>query len=156
MPTTMPPTIREMTRDEAQAMLRGHHVGRIAYAFHDQVDIEPIHYVYDAGAIYLRTSPGSKLLTLRHNPWVAFEVDEVHGRHAWRSVVAHGTVYELRPTGTPADHRAYERALLLLREQDPEALTPADPAPWRTVLVQLAVDRLRGRVAHAAERAASA
>jgi len=150
MTTTMPPTFRELSPDEARALLRAHHVGRIAYTWHGQVDIEPIHYVYDEGAIYLRTSVGAKLLTLRHSPWVAFEVDEVHGRYAWRSVVAHGTVYELRPDGTPADRRAYERALELLREQDPHALTPADPVPWRTVLVQLSVDNLRGREAHGA------
>jgi uncharacterized protein len=149
MTTTLPATFRELSPDEAHALLRAHDVGRIAYTWHGQVDIEPVHYVYDEGAIYVRTSVGAKLLTLRHSPWVAFEVDEVHGRHAWRSVVAHGTVYELRPEGTPADRRAYERALALLRAQDPDALTPADPAPWRTVLVQLSVDHLRGRAAHA-------
>ena len=146
---TPTPTIRELSPAEANALLRAHHVGRIAYAWRGQVDIEPIHYVYDEGAVYARTSVGAKLLTLRHNPWVAFEVDEVHGRHAWRSVVAHGTVYELRADGTPADRREYARALALLRTQDPEALTPADPAPWRTVLFQVTLDRVHGREAGA-------
>lgn len=149
MPTTMMPTIRELSPDEARALLRAHDVGRIAYAWHGQVDIEPIHYVYDheEDALYARTSRGAKLLTLRHSPWVAFEVDEVHGRYAWRSVVAHGTVYELHAGGTPADRRAHARALELLRAHDPAALTPDDPVPSRTVLFQITVDRLHGREA---------
>ena len=150
MTTTTPPTIRELSPDEARALLREQHVGRIAYAWRGQVDIEPIHYVFDEDAIYARTSVGAKLLTLRHSPWVAFEVDDVRGRHEWRSVVAHGTVYELRPDGTPADRRAYAHALDLLRTCDPAALTPDDPAPWRTVLFQVSVDRLHGREAHVA------
>jgi uncharacterized protein len=149
MPSTMTPTIRELSPDAARALLRTHDVGRIAYAWHGQVDIEPIHYVYDdeEDALYARTSPGAKLLTLRHNPWVAFEVDEVHGRYTWRSVVAHGTVYELHASGTPADRRAHARALELLRAHEPTALTPDDPAPSRTVLFQISVDRLHAREA---------
>ena len=150
-PTTMPPAIRELTPEETRGVLRAHHVGRVAFAWKGHVDIEPISYVYDdEGALYVRTSPGTKLRVLRHSPWVAFEVDEVHGHHAWRSVVAHGTVYELRPAGAPADRRAYDRALALLREHDPAALTPADPAPWRTVVLQITLDRMRGREAHVA------
>jgi hypothetical protein len=140
--------IRELDADEARALLRRHRVGRLAYAWRDRVDIEPIHYVADvAGTIHARTSVGAKLLTLRHHPWVAFEVDEVRGLHEWRSVVAHGTVYELRADGTPHERAAYERALALLRTADPAALTPEDPTPWRTVLFRIAVHELRGRAA---------
>ena len=150
MTTTMrtpTPPIRELSPDEVRAFLRTHGVGRIAYAWRGQVDIEPIHYVYDPAedALYARTSPGSKLLTLRHNPWVAFEVDEIHGRYAWRSVVAHGTVYELPATGAPADRDARVRALALLRTHDPTVLTPDDPAPSRTVLFRISLDQLHGR-----------
>ena len=53
------------------------HVGRLAFTFHDRVDIEPISHVYSEGWVYARTSPGTKLTTVKHHPWVAFEVDEV-------------------------------------------------------------------------------
>ena len=40
------PRIRELTRAEIEALLTRNNVGRIAYAFKDRVDIEPINYVY--------------------------------------------------------------------------------------------------------------
>ena len=79
-----------LERDEIDALLARHNVGRIAYTFRDRVDVEPINYVYRDGWIYLRTGPGSKLTTLARHPWVAFEVDEVDGPFDWRSVVGRG------------------------------------------------------------------
>jgi hypothetical protein len=153
MATTLQPRFGELSAEESATLLREHTVGRIAYSWRDHVDIEPIHYVYDGHAIFGRTSAGAKLLTLRHSPWVAFEVDEVRGAYDWRSVVAHGTVYVLRPDGSPTDRRLYQRALALLRTVEPAALTDDDPAPWRHVLFQLGVDRLSGRESWGGERA---
>ncbi|MDB4869365.1 MAG: Pyridoxamine 5-phosphate oxidase-related protein, partial [Gemmatimonadales bacterium] len=71
------PTIRALRGDESQALLTRNRVGRIAYSFHDRVDIEPVHYVYETPWIFGRTSAGTKLLALAHNQWCAFETDEV-------------------------------------------------------------------------------
>jgi uncharacterized protein len=139
--------IRTLTPDEAAELLRAHRVGRIAYSWRDHVDIVPIAYVYDGHAILARTSEGAKMRTLRHSPWVAFEVDEVDGPYDWRSVVAHGTAHVLQPNGTAADRRAYDRALELLRAREPAALTDDDPVPSRAVVLQISVDRLSGRAA---------
>ena len=54
------PTIREMTRPEIDALLARNHVGRMAFASGNRIDIEPIHYVYANGWLYGRTSPGRK------------------------------------------------------------------------------------------------
>jgi nitroimidazol reductase NimA-like FMN-containing flavoprotein (pyridoxamine 5'-phosphate oxidase superfamily) len=125
-------------------------VGRIAFAFRDRVDIEPIHYVYHEGWIYMRTGPGSKLSKLAHSPWVAFEVDEVDGVFDWRSVVVHGTVHAMTPGGTDAHRRDYERAVGLLRKLVPETFTSADPVPFRTVVLRLNTDEAAGRAASSA------
>src|SRR2546423_116632 len=101
MPTepTQQPVIRVLTLHESLDLLACNHVGRIAYAFHDRVDILPVHYVYDAGWIYGRTSEGTKLIALAHNPWVAFEVDVIRGLFDWESVVVHGSFHQLDPEG---------------------------------------------------------
>jgi nitroimidazol reductase NimA-like FMN-containing flavoprotein (pyridoxamine 5'-phosphate oxidase superfamily) len=125
------------------ALLKRHRLGRIAFTFHDRVDIEPIHYVYDNGWIYGRTAPGTKLSVLTHHPWAAFEVDEVRTDDDWQSVVAKGAIYFL----DDASEEAYERALAIIRRAAPHALTDADPTPDRTTLFRMHVDELHGRSA---------
>ncbi|HEY9515695.1 MAG TPA: pyridoxamine 5'-phosphate oxidase family protein [Gemmatimonadaceae bacterium] len=145
-PTTRP-IFRELSRAEIDEMLARHHVGRIAYAFRNRVDIEPIHYVYHDGWIYARTAPGSKITVLAHSPWVAFEVDEVEGVFNWRSVVLHTTVYEMSPGGTPAQEQVYSQAVELLRGIVPETFTSDDPTPERSVVIRMYVDEATGREA---------
>ncbi len=143
-------TIRELTADEMHALLARNHVGRIAFSFHDQVDIRPILYVYADNWLYGRTSPSDKLVTLRHNQWVAFEVDEVRGPFDWQSVVAHGSFYRLTDDDTPQQRDLRDEALRLLRSFAPETLRGTDPVPFRTELFAIAIDRLTGRTASTA------
>jgi len=84
------PVFRELDRGEIEEILARNNVGRLAFSLHDRVDIEPINYVFDSGWIYGRTSHGTKLSTIAHHRWVAFEVDEVHGIFQWSSVVIKG------------------------------------------------------------------
>jgi hypothetical protein len=96
---TQHPHFRALTRTECEELLGRNNVGRIAFSFHDRVDIEPLHYVYADGWIYGRTSAGTKIATLEHHRWVAFEVDEHQGLFDWRSVVVKGAFYELEADG---------------------------------------------------------
>jgi nitroimidazol reductase NimA-like FMN-containing flavoprotein (pyridoxamine 5'-phosphate oxidase superfamily) len=144
------PTFRSLDQAEMEALLARNHVGRLAYSFHDRVDVEPIHYVYADGVLYARTSPGHKLETLAHNRWVALETDEVEGLFDWRSVVVHGAVYLVEPGELPADRERYERTIARLRELVPELFRADDPAPDRRVLFRIHVDRMTGRAASSA------
>jgi nitroimidazol reductase NimA-like FMN-containing flavoprotein (pyridoxamine 5'-phosphate oxidase superfamily) len=147
MTRTLNATFRDLNTNEVDELLTRNHVGRIAYGFHNRVDIEPISYAFADGAIYMRTAPGSKLATLEHAPWVAFEVDEVDGPFDWRSVVAHGTVYVLHEAGTGRQRATYELAVERLRQLVPEALEDDDPTPARRVVVKLHVEEITGRKA---------
>lgn len=139
------PVFYELPQNEALALLERHHVGRLAFTFHDRVDIEPISYRFDGAWVYARTSPGTKLTVVQHNPWVAFEVDEVESRFDWRSVVIHGTIYFLDPRGGDREREAYATALAVMRDVDADVLTPADSAPHRTTLFRIHADRIIGR-----------
>ena len=139
------PVIRDLSTSEAQGILRRNHVGRIAYSFRDAVDIRPIHYIWRKDWLFGRTSPGDKLVTLRHNQWVAFEVDEISGPLDWSSVIVRGTFYRLLPEGSEHDLRLYRRALRAVRQRDPRTLTKADPLSFRSELFGIAVDTVTGR-----------
>lgn len=133
---------RALDASEIRAILERNGVGRMAYLLRDQVDVLPMHYVYNSGWIYGRTSPGEKLTALDRDRWVTFEVDEIQGPFDWRSVVVHGGFYPL----TPGDV-AWDDALRLLRTRVSETLTRDDPAPFRTVLFRIAVQECTGREA---------
>ena len=150
------PSIRELTRAECDALLARNHVGRIAFSFHDRVDLEPVHYVYSNGWLHGRTSPGTKLSTLRHHPWVAFEVDEIEGLFDWKSVIVHGVVHIPDPDGSPDDVASFASILAHIREIVPHALEDADPTPERQVLVRVYAEEVTGRASTTLVRQASA
>jgi nitroimidazol reductase NimA-like FMN-containing flavoprotein (pyridoxamine 5'-phosphate oxidase superfamily) len=143
------PTFRSLTRAECDALLARNHVGRLAYSFHDRVDVQPINYVYESGWIYGRTSEGHKVATLEHNRWLAFEVDEVRGPFDWASVVVQGTFHRIDvDAGAPSlEHAAGARAIHLLRSLVPETFAADDPTAFRTVLFRISVGEMTGRAA---------
>jgi nitroimidazol reductase NimA-like FMN-containing flavoprotein (pyridoxamine 5'-phosphate oxidase superfamily) len=143
--TSGSPRFRELTREECDELLARNHVGRIAFSYHDHVDIEPINFVYEDGWIYGRTADGTKLRTLAHNRWLAFEADEISALFDWKSVVVKGALYILDSGG--ARNEAHERAIELMRRVDPDVLTPDDPAPHRTVVFRIHADQVTGRAA---------
>lgn len=147
MPPVSPPRFRKLSPTESRALLRRNNVGRMAFAFHNRVDIVPIHYVYSAGWLYGRTSLGPKLITLTHSQWVAFEVDEIDGLFDWRSVVLYGGLQILDAEGPPREIAARRHAIRLLRTLIPETLRASDPVPFREIVFRIHVDELSGREA---------
>jgi len=137
------PTFRDLTPAECRALLGRHNVGRIAYSFHDRVDVQPIHYVVSGDWLYGRTGRGEKFLTLAHNPWCAFEVDEVRDLFDWDSVVIKGHLELLDPELASPD--AYEQGLKLMSELVPGAFTELDPVPHRLVLFRVHLSEITGR-----------
>ena len=141
------PRIRPLSPAECEAVLRRHQVGRLAYAFGGRVDILPLHFVYDDGWLYARTSPGHKLETWQHSHWVALEVDEVRALFDWTSVVVHGGLYVLRPDGPAGAAATWEHAVDVLRRLVPDTGTAYDPVPWRSTVLRMHADEITGRTA---------
>jgi nitroimidazol reductase NimA-like FMN-containing flavoprotein (pyridoxamine 5'-phosphate oxidase superfamily) len=146
-PTVKTVVFRDLTREESEQLLVRNHIGRIAFAFQGKVDVEPIGYVFSDGALYARTTPGTKLTVLAHHPWVAFEVDEIRGPFDWESVVVKGTVYFVELADTRRSRGAYDHALAVIQQAMPAAFTAHDPVPHRSVLLRIHVHEIEGRAA---------
>lgn len=140
---------RELSRDEIEAILLRNKVGRLAFSFHDRVDVQPIHYVYERGWLYGRTSEGDKIAAIKHNQWIAFEVDEVADIFEWTSVVIHGSLWIIHPRGSPRAEELWAKAAELVSAIVPGALTEHDPVAFRQILFRIAVSDVRGREASA-------
>lgn len=139
--------IRELSREEVEETISRNRVGRIAFSFHDRVDIQPIHYIYERGWLYGRTSEGEKIYTLKHNQWIAFEIDEVNDLFDWRSVVVHGSFWIIHPRGSPHAEELWAKAAKLVAQIVPGALTENDPVSFRHTLFRIAVGDAQGREA---------
>lgn len=140
----MRPVFRTLSPEESRALLARHRVGRIAYAYRQRVDIEPLHYALDGDWLYLRTQHGTKLTMLAHQPWVAVEVDEVRDLFDWTSVVVHGSVQRLDEADDGARHA---HAVTVFRRVVPAAFSADDPTPERDVLLRVHLDHVEGRSA---------
>jgi nitroimidazol reductase NimA-like FMN-containing flavoprotein (pyridoxamine 5'-phosphate oxidase superfamily) len=139
------PRITTMRPAACLALLKRHRVGRMAYALGNRVDITPIHYVYEDGWLFARTSHGTKMDVLHRSPWVAFEVDEMEGVFDWRSVVVHGTVYTMPQDGSPLEAELWQRGVDALRRIVPETATDDDPVPYRSIVFGIHVVSVSGR-----------
>jgi nitroimidazol reductase NimA-like FMN-containing flavoprotein (pyridoxamine 5'-phosphate oxidase superfamily) len=128
-------------------MLLRNNIGRMAFSVNDRVDIQPIHYIYEGGWLYGRTSVGEKITSIEHNRWVAFEVDEITDVFEWRSIVIHGSFWILNPLGSPRTTELWSKAAELVGRIVPGAFTDTDPAPFRQTLFRIAVSDVRGREA---------
>ena len=139
------PVFRDLSKEESEQLLRTHNVGRLAFSSARSVDIRPLHYVFADGWLFGRTAEGSKLHALRHNQWVAFEVDEIASPLDWVSVVARGTFYLLHSDGSIHDVRLYQRGVDSIRKLAPEAFSDSDPVSFRTALFGISIGTLSGR-----------
>ena len=142
------PVIRTLNRAECDAVLARNHVGRVAYARGNRIDIQPVHYVFHDAWIYGRTRHGAMLETTGDTWWpVAFEVDEAEELFRWRSVVVHGGFYPIPPEAAAGRQAEWEEAVALLRTLLPGTFTAGDPVAFRQVLFRIAVQDVSGREA---------
>jgi len=74
MTTKIEPTI-ELDTSTCLQLLRVGEVGRLAVSITDHLDILPINYVVDHGAIVSRTAEGTKLAAAVLGRGVTFEID---------------------------------------------------------------------------------
>jgi nitroimidazol reductase NimA-like FMN-containing flavoprotein (pyridoxamine 5'-phosphate oxidase superfamily) len=153
MPTPSGIRNRDLSPDECGAILARNNVGRIAYAHASRVEIEPLNYVFADGWIYCRTSRGTKVTLIEHQPWVAFEVDEVDALFDWRSVVVRGGVHFQGSESTPIHERAFAHGVELLRKLVPGTGTDHDPVPFRLLVMGIHLDEVTGRAATPAGKA---
>lgn len=141
------PLFSVLTAKESRAVLRRNNVGRLCFLRNARVDVQPVHYAMGDGWLFVRSADGTKLEALAHEPYVAFEVDEIEGTFDWRSVVARGTIYVLPADGPLFERQQFNRAVRALRRVVPETLASGDPTPLRQTVYGIHLDELTGRMA---------
>ncbi len=87
--------LRPLTREECIDLIEHNSLGRLAVTIDGKPMIFPVNYIYDHGAVVVRTAPGKKLDQAPLSS-VAFEIDdaEASGRWGW-SVVLQGPCFDV-------------------------------------------------------------
>ncbi|MBF4578417.1 pyridoxamine 5'-phosphate oxidase family protein [Frigoribacterium sp. VKM Ac-2530] len=80
--------------DECWRLLDSSTVARLAVVDDLGPDIFPINYLVSSGALFFRSAPGRKIISLTRRPEVAVEIDGTEGGKRF-SVVVRGTVRRL-------------------------------------------------------------
>lgn len=131
--------IRVLPEDRIEQLLRTALVGRIACASPEVAGgrpfLVPLAYGYDGECIYAHSKVGRKIITMRANPLVSFEVDEAEAEDRWSSVICEATYEEITE---PAE---CERALRVIYPE-PNPLPELDPG---TVVYRLRITARTGR-----------
>ena len=85
----------ELTREQMEDVLRSTVTGRIGCHAEGRTYIVPISYAYDGECIYAHSADGLKIRTMRANPSVCIEVEQVDDLTNWRTVIGWGRYEEL-------------------------------------------------------------
>jgi nitroimidazol reductase NimA-like FMN-containing flavoprotein (pyridoxamine 5'-phosphate oxidase superfamily) len=100
----------ELTAEETEHLLLRGTLGRIGCTAEGRIYVVPINYAYDGESVIGHSADGLKIRTMRANPRVCFEVEDIADPGHWSCVVAQGVFEEL----SGADQ---ERADTLLRSR---------------------------------------
>jgi nitroimidazol reductase NimA-like FMN-containing flavoprotein (pyridoxamine 5'-phosphate oxidase superfamily) len=133
----------ELTTVEIERLLLESSVGRLGCHAEGRTYVVPIAYAYDGESVLAHSADGLKVRTMRANPSVCFEVDDIRGVDDWRCVIAWGTYEELWG-------RALEDAAGRLRERFAGLSSNASAHPGhhefdRTVVYRLRLTTKTGR-----------
>jgi len=85
----------ELTAEQIERMLHEEILGRLGCQAGGRPYVVPVTYAYDGERIICYSAVGQKILAMRENPDVCFEVEQVENIANWRSVIAWGTFEEL-------------------------------------------------------------
>ena len=85
----------KLDKDEIEDVLAHQIIGRIGCNAFNTTYVVPISYAYDGEYIYCHTYEGLKIIMMRANPNVCFEVDTMENMANWKSVIGWGIFQEL-------------------------------------------------------------
>jgi len=84
-----------MTKEQILNVLQSQVIGRIGCCVGDEMYIVPVTYALHNDYIYAHSKEGLKILMMRKNPHVCFQVDSIENMTNWRSVILWGDYQEL-------------------------------------------------------------
>jgi nitroimidazol reductase NimA-like FMN-containing flavoprotein (pyridoxamine 5'-phosphate oxidase superfamily) len=115
--------LEELNNNQIELLLRSEVIGRIGCYADNRVYVVPVSYAYDGTYIYAHSKEGMKIIMMRKNPIVCFEIDRMENMANWQSVIATGTFEEL------TDHSSQAQAMKILIDRLKPIMTSETAQP---------------------------
>jgi nitroimidazol reductase NimA-like FMN-containing flavoprotein (pyridoxamine 5'-phosphate oxidase superfamily) len=115
--------IYEMGSKEIQDLLQQVGYGHLGCTREGHPYVVPMHYYLEDSDIYIFTTEGQKTKYINANPEVCLQVEEVHDRLHWRSVIVTGRAERL------TEQQDIDHAMQFVKERNP-TLSPAINRTW--------------------------
>jgi uncharacterized protein len=87
--------IGKLTSEEIENLLHQQFIGHLGCQDKDSVYVVPVSYAYDGSNVYCHSFEGQKVIMMRNNPKVCFQIDEMKDMANWKSVIAWGNFEEI-------------------------------------------------------------
>jgi uncharacterized protein len=131
--------VGELNDQQIDHVLTAQIIGRIGCTAKNKMYILPITYVYHKGYVYAHSKEGAKISTMRKNPNVCFQVDQIESMTNWRSVIVQGVYEELT-----SPKQQMEAQKLLQNRLIPFSLSETvQPRDYKSMRPQMAEKELR-------------
>ncbi|OAP35101.1 hypothetical protein AU381_25385 [Sinorhizobium glycinis] len=150
--------VREMRREECQAVVAAGDLARLACCKDGQPYIVPITYAHSGNCLYCFSMPGQKIDWMRSNSNISLQIDEFASNRQWKSVVVTGRYREL-PAAAPGRRSECIHAWSLLEKKanwwEPGGLRPVPQtisAASPHIFFCVDIEEMTGRAAGEGER----
>lgn len=107
--------IRSLSIQESTVILERSRLGRLGCARDGRPYITPAFLAFESNALYGFSSVGRKIISMRENPLVCVEFDEIISPQNWATVIVEGKYQELPKTPDFEDARGQAYELLQRR-----------------------------------------
>ena len=146
--------MKALTKTECLNLLGNNCIGNLAYISSGTAETLPITYFFDEenNAIVSYSAEGAKINSMRENPEVSFQVDQIKNLQDWKSVVLYGQYEEL--TGTDAKNMLHvfaEGVRNLLSKKENTHLNYLSEfsskveAPADSIVYRIKINQINGR-----------
>ena len=138
--------ISEIGYREARELLLNQSIGRLGCCRENMPYVIPVNYFFDGEDIYIHSLPGRKIQTMRANPYVCLQVDEIEDSFNWLSVIAFGRFEEVL-----YDTAERDRILAAMFQRFPH-LTPVESkardSMSEVIVFRIRIERITGVSEH--------
>ena len=142
--------IETMTRQASIALLDRTRLARLAYVRDGQTHIVPMSFAYDAECLYRFSTLGEKIVSMRANPRVCVEADELINVEKWETAIVQGRYEELPDTPRYDADRRHAHTLPQRRPVwwEPgyvKTIIDGKERPLELLYFRVHIDRISGR-----------